>query len=61
MKKTKEPKGPIVHYCLCGAEHPGDYLKPGWYAIYKTDKRVKIKQVICPDCLKRLGVKVNQS
>jgi len=61
MKKTKEPKEPVVHYCLCGAAHPGDYLKPGWYAIYRTSKGVKIERVVCQNCLQRLGVKVNQS
>lgn len=58
MKKTKEP---IVHYCLCGAEHPGEQVKPGWYAIYKTDKRVKLERLIRPNCLQRLGIKANQS
>lgn len=61
MEKTKEQKGPIIHYCLCGAEHPGDYLKPSWYGIYKTSKRVKLERVVCPDCLQRIGVKANQS
>jgi len=61
MKRTEESKKPVVHYCLCGAEHLGDYLKPGWYAIYKTNKRVKIERVVCPECLVRLGVKVKQN
>ena len=58
MKQIKEP---IVHYCLCGAEHLGKQLKPGWYAIYKTKKRTKIDRVICPACLERMGIKGNQT
>jgi len=55
MKETKEPN---VHYRLCGAAHQGDHLKSGWYAIYKTNKRVKIERVVCLACLQRMGVKV---
>jgi hypothetical protein len=58
MEKTKEP---IVHYCLCGAAHPGEQLKRGWYAIYKTNKRVGIERVICPACLERMRIKGNQN
>lgn len=58
MKKTKEP---IVHYCLCGAAHPGEYLKPGWFAEYKTEKMRQIRRVTCPGCLERRAIKGNQN
>jgi len=63
MKKTKEPKETTPVRCsLCEAEHNDDYVvKDGWFGEYMTDKRRKIKRLICPDCLKRLGVKVNQN
>lgn len=60
-EEMKKPTKPIMHCSICGAEHDDDRVKDGWFAVYKTDKRVKIKRLICPDCLQRLGVKVNQS
>ena len=58
MKKSKV----VLRCSLCGAEHNDDrVVKNGWFAIYKTDKRVKIRRLICPDCLQKLGIKVNQS
>lgn len=61
MERTKEPKRPAVHYCLCGAAHPGEQVKPGWYAIRKKGRKTMLERVICPDCLKRMGVKVDQN
>jgi len=58
----KEPKNTLMHCSLCGAEHNDDrVVKDGWFAEYKRDKSVKPKRLICPDCLSRLGVKLNQS
>lgn len=49
-----------MHCSLCGAEHDDNrVVKDGWSAIYKADKRVKIKRLICPACLQRLGIKAN--
>lgn len=58
----KQTKNPLMHCSLCGAEHDDDrVVKDGWFAEFKTDKRIKPKRLICPDCLRRLGVKPNQS
>jgi len=48
-----------IHCSLCLAKHEGQPVKDGWFAAYKTDKRVKIKRLICPDCLDKLGIKRN--
>jgi hypothetical protein len=58
-KKTEETP---MHCSLCGAEHNDHWVvKDGWFGIFKTEKRRKIMRLICPACLKRLGVKVSQS
>jgi hypothetical protein len=57
MKKTEATR---VCCSLCGAEHNDDYVvKDGWFGEYKTEKRRKIKRLICPACLQRMGVKAN--
>ena len=57
----KETRKVVMHCSLCGAEHEHyrESVKLGWFATYKTEKMRQIRRVICPDCLKRLGVKAN--
>jgi DNA-directed RNA polymerase subunit RPC12/RpoP len=57
LKKTEV----ILRCSLCGQEHRGEDVKAGWFAEFKTDKMVKAKRLICPACLHRMGVKVNQN
>jgi len=61
-KRRKMRERVVLRCSLCGAEHKDRWVvKDGWFGIYKTEKRRKIERLICPDCLKRLGVNVNQN
>ena len=57
MKKPRV----VLRCSLCGAEHPSEDVKSGWFAEFKTDKMVKVKRLICPACLQRMGVRANQN
>ena len=53
----------IKRCSLCGREHAyyRDRVEDGWVGEFKTEKLVELARVICPDCLRRMEVKVNQN
>lgn len=58
MKKTEATP---MHRSLRREEHDDDRVaEHGWFAEFRTDKKVKIRPLICPRCLNRMGIKNNQ-
>ena len=50
----------VMSCCLCGAPHKGRKLNEGWFADGLSPKKQKADRLICPDCLNKMGVKVEK-